>query len=230
MLLALAANGYRRITCLLLAACGAGGLVLSGSRGAIVAFVAGLLVLLLRSKKVLRSMAIAVSIAICLWLIIPWDGTMFERTEESSYQSRMVLWAGAFTAFVQHPVAGIGSTNLAPTMSDYSDRELAHGHNVYLQILAENGVIGFVLFFAPLAYLIWRAMKTANDRVMLASSLALIVFLTHGVTDNVLMADNPPCLFLFFCVVGLSQASCVASNVSSITGLSQAPSLLCDDK
>jgi len=207
MLLVLAVAGYRRTLCLLFAVSGIIGLILSGSRGAIVGLAISCLVLaLVESKMAERFLLVAIPASLVALALLSTDIAVFERPEESTstIDSRMVVWGGALLAFSQNPAIGVGSTNLTFTMADFADKELSHAHDVYLQMLAENGVIGFTLFFGPLAYLLWRSWNGKRDRVLLASSLALLVFLGHGLTDNVLMPDNPQCLLLFFCVIGLA--------------------------
>jgi O-antigen ligase len=71
---------------------------------------------------------------------------------------RSTLWTGAWRAAKDHPVAGVGLNNFRDVAPDYARepgqledvRILAERprfvHNTYLQLLAENGVLGLLLY------------------------------------------------------------------------------------
>jgi putative inorganic carbon (HCO3(-)) transporter len=209
MLLALALSGYRRSLCVSLVFVGLIGLVLSGSRGGIIGFAVPCLALTaFVSRLKIKVFLLGVPIILATIALLS-TAAVFERPEESisTADSRLALWGGALLAFSQNPAVGVGATNMSPTMGDFTDTGLAHAHNVYLQILAENGLIGFVLFVPALAYLLWHTWKGRENRILLASSLALIVFCVHGLADNILSPENPSCLLLFFTVIGLAASA-----------------------
>jgi O-antigen ligase len=127
----------------------------------------------------------------------------------------MMAWTGALTAFTQHPLIGIGSRNLQIMMFDFVDEANLAAHNAYLQILAENGIVGFILFFGPFVYLLRRAWKNRADRVVLAALLALIVFCIHGLFDNLMIVGEPSCVMLFFCALGFASPVVPAQGTCS---------------
>ncbi len=222
MLLALAMRGYRRKPCLLLSAAGIIGLILSGSRGAMLGLAVALVILALESKKFLRTLLFVLPMALFLLLFSLFPTQLLDRSEDpvTTVEGRMMVWSGALIAFTQHPLIGIGSRNLETMMNDFVDAGHLAAHNAYLQILAENGVVGFGLFFSPFGYLVWRAWKNRVDRVVLAALLALFVFCIHGLFDSLMIVGEPACVLLFFCALGFagrvvpSQGRCstVASN------------------
>jgi O-antigen ligase len=69
--------------------------------------------------------------------LIDADGTV--RGERYS------LWADAWRLWVLHPIAGVGFGGFAPA-AGYGDVEGLYPHNVLLQVLAETGIVGAVLF------------------------------------------------------------------------------------
>jgi len=207
MLLALAVRGYRRKLCLLLSAAGIVGLILSGSRGAMLGLTVSLLILVFESKIFLRTFSFVLPIALLLSLFSLYPMQLLDRSDEpvSTVESRTMAWAGALIAFTQHPVIGIGSRNLETMMFDYTDAGQVAAHNAFLQIVAENGAVGFILFFGPFVYLLRRAWKNRGDRVVLAAVLALLVFCTHGIFDNLMIVGEPSCVMLFFCALGFAS-------------------------
>ena len=208
MSLAMAIRGYRRKMLLLCSAAGIVGAISSGSRGAMLGLAVSLVILLFECKIVLRTLAVAAPIALLLITFFP--AQVLDRPDEPvpTVESRMVLWAGGLLAFEEHPVIGIGGTNLQAMMPDFAEAPLISGHNVYIQILSETGIVGFVLFFGPLIYLLWRTWKGKADRASLAAFLALCVFCTHGLFDNLMIiGEQPACMLLFFCALGLAVPS-----------------------
>ena len=208
MLLALAARGYRRKLCLLFSAAGIIGLILSGSRGAMLGLAVALIILVFESKVFMRTLCFVLPIALLLSLFFSLYPTqLLDRSEDpvTTAEGRMMAWTGALIAFTQHPLIGIGSRNLQTVMFDFVDEANVAAHNAYLQILAENGVVGFVLFFGPFVFLLRYAWKSKTDRVVLAALLALLVFCIHGLFDNLMIVGEPSCVLLFFCALGFAS-------------------------
>jgi len=146
-------------------------------------------------------------IALFLSLFSLYPTQLLDRSEDpvTTTEGRMMAWTGAIMAFAQHPLIGIGSRNLQIMMFDFVDEANVAAHNAYLQILAENGVVGFVLFFGPFVYLLQYAWKNKTDRAVLAALLALLVFCIHGLFDNLMIVGEPSCVLLFFCALGFAS-------------------------
>jgi O-antigen ligase len=221
MLLALAMRGYHRKLCSLFSAAGIIGLILSGSRGAMLGLAVSLIILVFESKVFVRTLSFVLPIALLLSAFSLFPTQLLDRSEEgvTTAEGRMMAWTGALIAFTQHPLIGIGSRNLQIMMFDFVDEANLAAHNAYLQILAENGIVGFILFFGPFVYLLRRAWKNRADRVVLAALLALIVFCIHGLFDNLMIVGEPSCVMLFFCALGFTSpvvsAQGTCSTVSS---------------
>lgn len=92
----------------------------------------------------------------------------YERlTSEDSALSRLPVLVAAARMFEAKPVTGWGYENfdrysrrLQGRVGDLASAEKPHAsHNLYFTILAEQGVIGFVLFLGPPAYWMVRTVK-----------------------------------------------------------------------
>lgn len=132
--------------------------------------------------------------------------------------SRLLLWATAWNYFVQFPVIGVGWGNFVglygPDLSAFSSLispGVLEVHNIYLQLLAETGLVGFVAFF-HLIFRSWRQARTqfysAVDPVdkglafgMLGALLSLLV---HGFWDVPFVAQFGT---LFWVLLALLVAS-----------------------
>ena len=134
-----------------------------------------------------------------VWLVIflipvLWIGSSFASLERASelddftVQTRLTAFYVATRAFVDNPIIGIGTTNFPDALNKYVNwrfsTEIAAAHNTYLNVLCEDGVIGFVLFFGPLSWLMLQAWKKRSSPVVLAGIAGMAAFLAHGFVDH----------------------------------------------
>jgi O-antigen ligase len=95
--------------------------------------------------------------------------TITQGTEESTGEDRWEMWQAAFGVFLTHPVIGVGFDNWGIFAASYyqpgdlgglyaANPAIFYGkstHNIYIQILAENGILG-ILAFAWILVDFWR--------------------------------------------------------------------------
>lgn len=114
---------------------------------------------------------------------------------DTKYQSnteRLLIWQSAYTMFKDHPALGVG---LGQYKDNYQKKYispkakepyLSHAHNNFLQMLAENGVVGFVGFLTLLAcfigYSFKRFLQEKNPYALMMSMAALALVL-QGCTE-----------------------------------------------
>jgi probable O-glycosylation ligase (exosortase A-associated) len=76
--------------------------------------------------------------------------TSFE--EDESAMGRIRAWGVALQMWSDHPITGVGPRNFTLLYRRYSNTDEVHvAHNSYLQMLAETGLPGFLLFVSLLA-------------------------------------------------------------------------------
>ena len=116
---------------------------------------------------------------------------------ESNTSVRLLFWATGWEMFRRHPLRGVGANNYevafpwarARFAQSHKDSPLTelneqlltqYAHNEYVQILAELGAVGFLLFFLFCAALIvtfWRALRRARRPLLaLGSGAGLLAF------------------------------------------------------
>lgn len=87
-------------------------------------------------------------------------GNLFEG---ASYSERVEMFEVAIRAWQEHPVVGIGSGSFGPYESFHPYITPDHGwrivNNEYLELLAENGTIGFTAMMALFLTVIIRSIK-----------------------------------------------------------------------
>jgi O-antigen ligase len=172
------------------------GLAASGSRGAVVGAIATLAAALAvvrrpRVAVVVAGSAIALAaIAAALWL----NPSAWARSSSLEAGSgRADLWKVAWHMAGDHPLTGVGPDNYPEVAGDYvrdvgplQDVDLIavephEAHNLYLQLLAETGVVGLALFVAFAVACLrsaWRAAQrftVAGDRADAALARATVV-------------------------------------------------------
>jgi putative inorganic carbon (HCO3(-)) transporter len=161
------------------------GILLSESRGGFLASGVALVATVLlagpvRARAVAGGLMIAAGGVLYYAFIAPPEA-LARVTGFTTGSGRTNLWAVAMDAFHQHPFGGIGAGNFTVVEQAFavgnvslqrtSDIVLNHVvHNSYLHVLAELGVVGFVLFACLLTgalVIAWRAVQSlarADDR------------------------------------------------------------------
>ena len=86
------------------------------------------------------------------------------KVGEDILSGRVELWKQAISLFVEHPILGIGWGGFANSVSE-SYRSV-HGqvynaHNIYLQFLAETGIIGTLIIVSCLVWLFIHGIRQA---------------------------------------------------------------------
>lgn len=204
-------------------------LLLTQSRGGLLAFAAILLVYAYfsaRDRKA-RMRRVALVVVLCL-LAAAVAGFFFQRLgeiDDFTAVSRLAIWGGAFTVFAQSPLFGTGFGNLRGLMGgllSLPDGWTGDAHNLYLELLAETGLIGFVAFGILMFLALRIALKQLrkmenhfNKMIALAIFAAICGVLVHGAVDY-LFHTMPQVTALFFLVLGLltAQASSHEADLS----------------
>lgn len=189
-------------------------LLMSGKRGPLVfTFLSCVLCYLIASKeKVGKAIKIIASIAIISVLIyvlaqyVPALGNTFGRfadLQNDSSGGRDILFALAIQMWKDNPIFGNGwgsykyRANASVIGAIYGRESNMYAHNCYLQLLAETGIVGFIIFvgaFLGTLYLTIRQIKKFNRDgdgvghrylyVLIISLFMQLFFLMYCMTGN----------------------------------------------
>lgn len=119
--------------------------------------------------------------------------SVFNRFSNSDnlLTNRQYLWNFAICLFKKSPLIGHGwgyyANNLKLTI-DTIDVKAMNAHNIYLQLLADVGIIGFCIFIIP----------------MIMSLLICIRIINQKQTKDCIVMSFSMCMQLFFIIYGLS--------------------------
>lgn len=183
-------------------------LILTNKRGFIIFTIVIMGYLIFRlSKSKLQSLTVfaVIGIAFLALLLFSEGGqVMIARTlgQSDITTGRMPVYKVMWENFSNYPIFGTG------TYTTKSFIEINNGHNIYLQVLSENGVFGFAVLFLLFSYNLIKAdrklknCENINERLIIALSISIqLLFVMWGVTGNPLFDRYP----LIIYVVGLSM-------------------------
>lgn len=211
-------------TLLALAAGGLGGaaLLMSLSRGALVGLIVGLALLFAlnvrRGGLLLLAAAFGVGVVVALSLLHLVPATVAARLDQIveyvgwfdvsritptpqnwAIIERMAHWQAAWNMYLAHPLLGVGPGHYPLAYPDYRVNDfwkdpLGHAHNIYLNIMAEEGFFGILayagLWLSWIAVLVasYRRAKTPLDRALASGVLAgLLAVTVHNLFDNLMV-------------------------------------------
>jgi len=116
----------------------------------------------------------------------------------SSMGERLEGWRAAWTIFKDHPVFGAGVGNFKPIVlrmiakGEISDniKKYSQPHNLFLYVMAECGLVGFIavvgVFAVPLWVMVSLARKDALQRSIAYGGIILIIgFIHFGLTESI---------------------------------------------
>jgi O-antigen ligase len=159
----------------------------AGSRGPVVAFAIGSIVILglvgtsARARRRLLAVGAALLLAaVIVPLALPSSSigravsTLLGTAHGLSSNGRTEIWAQAFSAFARHPLAGVGTGGFAAL-----NPEQLYPHNLFLEMSVELGVLGAILIVGIVVSFGTRmiaAWRTTGGRDMLEAATLISLF------------------------------------------------------
>lgn len=123
----------------------------SSSRGAVLGGFAAMIPLALRSKYKWKALGGVIVVVLIGYLIMPPE--FMERFhgagEDHTSQTRLLRWKGGMDMMWNHPLLGVGYFNWPvyfPQVYDTGERGAQLAHNIFVQVGAELGLTGMLLF------------------------------------------------------------------------------------
>lgn len=202
-----------------------GGLFASGSRGGTLAFVSALLVsmvLLVKGRESsphLRRFVVLL-VLICVTSVV-WLGAdaLWSRIEpgKGDQAVRLSYWTSGLQMVRDFPMVGIGGGSWRYAYDLYRDPALPayalplYAHNDHVQMLAEHGLIGYLLmglFIGSVLLVLASALRNRRDRfvrgIVFGSLVSSLALLFHAFTDSNFQVT--PTTAYFFAILGLGLA------------------------
>jgi O-antigen ligase len=158
-------------------------------------------------------------VLLILMQIVPQLQTLGNRFSGNDYESmdgRSVLWQYSFQMIKEKPLFGYGygSYNAFANshgLSYWGGNWVANGHNAYLQLFGETGILGGLLILIPLIYslcigifyIMKKQIQLEDKRRLIFCVYIQIMFFIYGITGNTLVIIQQ--IVLWFFVIDLSH-------------------------
>lgn len=145
---------------------------------------------------------------------------------EDVSSGRTVLYSHSWKLFKEKPITGIGWREFRENSLGLinSDRG-SHPHNIYLQLLTELGIVGFLLFMFPVVYVYYKTFHLlrilslqSNSFINWKNGIQFSFFiqtfsLLYGLTGNTLTDYN--FLLLYFFASSITLSALVRLKISN---------------
>lgn len=194
-------------------------LLLSGSRGGFIAFLAEVIFLIILTTETKNYNQIALKAVLTLVLIasvvagsffVGGDSSLTRLAETASSENfstdRTQIWSVTLQIIKNNPIfgAGIGAFGVAYTAFDTNSglERVEQAHNDYLQVFADAGIIGLLIglfFLFQLFRTGWKNSKTENilrRGIVVGALSGCFAILVHSIFDFVLHTTAVSVLFL----------------------------------
>lgn len=232
-------NRLRQIVAVVLLTLIAMGIAATASRGAAVGFVTVIGVLLFLREVRLRSVAWIVIASISLVLLFPayrerlhsmlvavevLPGGGEIQTVEKSLQGRISEMSAAAIIFSNNPIGGVGPGNFPPEFLKqagalgfqvHAEQRMAHCS--YLEIAAETGIIGLVLYLSILVVIgrsLWIARNQASTRTQYHLATAMLLVIVALATTGLFLSFAFERYYWF--VLALAAATARVTQIDSV--------------
>lgn len=185
------------------------GLALSGTRTALIASLVGMAFGLISLTRLRIWARIAIFLILTGAILYLWPqvqtlesfqrlGTTATELTEGTLNNRTNNWREGLETFVEHPIRGVGS-NMYRTVNSLGKV----GHNSFISVLVELGLIGFLLFAIILAIVvnqIWSHPSTWDK------SFWLTIFAVWTIGSSTLTWEHRKTTWLFMSFIVASAA------------------------
>lgn len=192
-----------------------GGIIFTSSRGAYLAAAISIFIFLLSNKKVFKKLLPFVAglvIAVPLGLFLRYRNTPIGDFFQSDSQ-RMNIWKYSFNMFLENPILGLGAgtENIHVILRDTYGIDRHHAHNLFIQMLAEGGIIGGIFVTAIIVLIVKNIIAIFREKdkqyrnygVLYTSSL--VGFTVMSIFEYTL--QSPKELMTLFFVLGFIEAT-----------------------
>lgn len=181
----------------------------TGSRGAWVGLVLGLLVQVWMTGNRKRAVLLFTGLVI-LSFVIYTNKTLIPREETlfATYDVRVRVWQNSFAIFQDNWLFGVLPLHFGELFEKMTGEYLFHAHNVFLGIAVEYGIFGLLLFVALIVVTThrarrWRKSANTKEEKRLAGVLISLIFalLGHGMYDYPIIAPQIGLIFMLAVIV-----------------------------
>lgn len=186
-------NKFLRLGLVALAVASVVTVSLTGSRAGVIGLVLALFFIWLLSPKRIVTASVFILVLALGWVALPDQyktrySSIFKSEVDESTQGRFDAWKAGVNMFVARPLTGVGVGNFAVAYAsgDYSDRgSWLKAHSLYVQLIAELGIVGVLAFVPLIVYMMRRNFKLRKRLKELKLSDNFVKWLSYSITCSV---------------------------------------------
>ena len=146
---------------------------------------------------------------------------IFEYKERSSGHARLEIWQTSWLIFKEHPILGVGLNNFETLYRETIPRVafpplewlVAQPHNLYLALLAQTGLLGFLAFLWIIIQFLKstnRDTRNASYKLQVTSFAAMSAILLHGLVDTPYFKNDLSVIFWLIVALTIIQTRHIA--------------------
>lgn len=173
-------------------------LILTFSRGAWLAIIITLGLLLIRRFGIKKTLAPAVILVLLILLVGPIRQRLGLGWSDPSTQARFDLMGIATDKIFESPLFGNGLYGFRTTLSGggFNGEILNYPHNIFLNFWLELGFLGLISFFG-VCLLVFKQYKKRPQPLILAAGVFITILILHGLVDAPYFKNDLAILFWF---------------------------------
>ena len=209
-------------------------LLISGSRYVLLVLLGTLLIC--EGRRILRHKVKVAVLTIVAALLLFWEGSVLARFYELFQNDqtfaqrfpRVVFWQLHWKMFLDNPVTGVTRSGVEGALKAYYNAAgyrdtIYEAHNLFLQYLADTGLIGFLGLLGWLVGLFtaWRTLRPALSQGV--SYLAVATFLCALMQNNLRDSAYVYALWFFLSILLVQSAIITANQQESVTNERESP-------
>lgn len=214
-------NWKRKVGLLILSFILAACLLLTFARGAWLGFLTGFLLLFifaggrrLVAALVVIALLVSLTVAFAPPMVKEQLGSLVKLGSDLSSVDRLLIWKTGWKMFLDRPIFGHGLNTFMSVFEKYKPveyKEIVYAHNCFLQMAAETGLVGLLIFLWFCVSVIFRGLSKfllASNRLMKAASLGAVACVVATLANSFVETNlySLPLAVLFWSLCGLAAA------------------------
>ena len=153
-------------------------LIVTGSRGGLVGFLAILGIIWWQSRHKMAMALFLIVLLIVGWTFLGEDSktrylSVFADQLDDSAENRVKAWVDGITLFIMRPITGVGASAFANARQENFGVYL-NPHSLYIQVLAELGIFGTLVYIRFLRDLFRTNLRTIREVRTMKSGISLL--------------------------------------------------------
>ena len=197
-----------REDCLLIIGLGLAAILFSGSKGAMIAILAGLVFYVIFFKNY-RKYVLILLIALAVFGFIATHGKINLKGTSTveggdSISTRLDMWSETASMLKERPILGAGLSGYPRAVEPYHEKSYIeiylYPHNIFLNFWTEIGVAGMLSFFGIVSYFYFYSFRLkGNERYLLMAAMTGLFI--HGLVDVPYFKNDLS--IIFFVIIGM---------------------------